>query len=221
MIITIDGPAGSGKSTVARRLAAILEISYLDTGSMYRAIAYTALRSAIDLHDEQALLALARSMDLDLDCGPTHTRVRVNGHDVSEAIRSMGVSAATAPVAKHPGIRAILVAHQRRIGERLGSLVTEGRDQGSVVFPHADVKIVLDASLAKRAERRCQELAADGENADLPAVTDDLASRDRTDAKQWKPLLASKTTTVIDTTGLTIAEVVDRLASIVRERSAG
>ena len=115
MIITIDGPAGSGKSTVARKLASILEFSYLDTGAMYRAIAYTALQNSTDLSDARALLALAGSMDLDLDCGPTHSRVRVNGHDVSEAIRSMAVSAATLPVAKNSSIRALLVDRQRQI----------------------------------------------------------------------------------------------------------
>ena len=100
-------------------------------------------------------------------------------------------------------------------------MVSEGRDQGSVVFPDADVKIVLNASLAKRAERRCQELAADGENADFSAVTESLAARDRNDFKQWEPLLASKSATVIDTTGLTIVDVVDRLALIIAERTAG
>ncbi len=216
MIITIDGPAGSGKSTVARKLAAILEFSYLDTGAMYRAIAYTALQNSTDLSDERALLALAESMDLNLDCGPTHTRVRVNGHDVSEAIRTMAVSAATLPVAKNPGIRAFLVDRQRQIGKKLGSLVSEGRDQGSVVFPQADVKFVLEASLETRAERRCQELEADGENADRSIVMENLAARDRSDAKQWEPLLSSGMATVIDTTEMITVEVVDRLAAIVR-----
>ncbi|MCH7925117.1 MAG: (d)CMP kinase [Planctomycetes bacterium] len=216
MIITIDGPAGSGKSTVARKLAAILEFPYLDTGAMYRAIAYTALQNSTDLSDERALLALAGSMDLDLDCGPTHTRVRVNGHDVSEAIRSMAVSAATLPVAKNAGIRALLVDRQRQIGKKLGSLVSEGRDQGSVVFPQADVKFVLEASLETRADRRCQELEADGEDADRSIVMENLAARDRSDAKQWEPLLSSGAATVIDTTEMKTVEVVDRLAAIVR-----
>ena len=216
MIITIDGPAGSGKSTVARKLAAILEFSYLDTGAMYRAIAYTALQDSTDLSDERALLTLAESMDLDLDCGPTHTRVRVNGHDVSEAIRSMAVSTATQPVARNSGIRELLVDRQRQIGKKLRSLVSEGRDQGSVVFPQADVKFVLNASLERRADRRCRELEVDGEDADRSTVMEDLASRDRSDAKQWEPLLSSGTATVIDTTEMGIVEVVDHLAEIVR-----
>ncbi len=216
MIVTIDGAAGSGKSTAARRLAARLGIAYLDTGAMYRAIAYTALQNSTDLNDEQALLALAESMDLDLDCGPTHTRVRVNGRDVSEAIRSMAVSAATLPVAKNPGIRVLLVDRQRQIGKELGSLVSEGRDQGSVVFPQADVKFVLEASLDTRADRRCRELEVDGEDADRSIVMENLAARDRSDARQWEPLLSSGAATVIDTTDMKTVEVVDRLAAIVR-----
>lgn len=216
MIITIDGPAGSGKSTVARKLASILEYSYLDTGAMYRAIAHAALQESTDLSDERALLKLAESIELDLDCGPTHTRVRVNGHDVSEAIRSMVVSAATLPVARTPGIRLLLVDHQRRIGAKIGSLVSEGRDQGSVVFPHADVKFVLEASLDTRTERRCRELEVDGENVDPSMVRENLAARDRSDAAQWKPLLESGAATVVDTTHMKTVEVVDRLAEIVR-----
>ncbi len=211
MIITIDGPAGSGKSTAARKLAAHLELPYLDTGAMYRAIAYQALRDKLDLTDADALLQLAEGLDLVLDCGPTHTRVRVNGHDVSEAIRSMAVSSATSAVARNQRIRELLVRKQREIGAQLGALVTEGRDQGSVVFRDADVKFVLDASLDKRAQRRYEELVADGEDADLAQVRGNLAQRDATDAVQWAPLLEPGAAVRIDTSRLTIAQVVDRL----------
>ena len=219
MIVTIDGPAGSGKSTAARKLAARLEIAYLDTGAMYRAIAHEGLRSGVDFRDELAVLEVARSIRLELDCGPTHTRVRVNGHDVSEAIRTMAVSAVTSQVARHQAVRRLLVEKQREVGTRLGSFVTEGRDQGSVVFPQADAKFVLDASLQRRAERRYQELAADGENTTITEVMENLASRDQVDAKQWEPLLASRSVVVIDTTQMTIIEVVDRMEQRVRSLS--
>ena len=216
MIVTIDGPAGSGKSTAARKLAARLEIAYLDTGAMYRAIAYEALQRGVDFSDEGALLEVARSICLQLDCGPTHTRVRVNGHDVSEAIRTMAVSAVTSQVARNQAVRKLLVDDQRKVGERLGSFVTEGRDQGSVVFPNADMKFVLQATLQRRSERRYQELAADGENVQITEVMDNLSARDQVDAKQWEPLLASDTAVVIDTTQLSIVEVVDRMEQLLR-----
>ena len=212
MIITIDGPAGSGKSTAARKLAARLEIAYLDTGAMYRAVAHAAFERGVDVADESALLELARSIRLELDCGPTHTRVRIEGRDVSEAIRTMAVSALTSPVARHPSVRALLSKQQRRIGRSLRSFVTEGRDQGSTVFPSADLKFVLDASLEKRAERRWQELATDGEEVPLAEVMDNLRKRDQVDSKHWEPLLASGQAEVIDTTALTIQEVIDLLA---------
>jgi cytidylate kinase len=211
MIVTIDGPAGSGKSTAARKLAARLEIAYLDTGAMYRAIAYEGLRRGLNFGDERAVLDVARSIRLELDCGPTYTRVRVNGHDVSEAIRTMAVSAVTSQVARLPSVRELLVEQQRQIGRKLGSFVTEGRDQGSVVFPDADMKFVLDANLQRRSERRYQELLADGESVSIAGVTDNLAARDRVDAKQWEPLLTSGAAVVIDTTHLTITEVVGRM----------
>lgn len=217
MVVTIDGPAGSGKSTAARKLAARLEVAYLDTGAMYRAIAYAALQRGVSFSDAAAMLELARSVHLELDCGPTHTRVRLDGHDVSEAIRSLEVSAVTSHVAKHGGIRELLVAHQRRIGKSLGSLITEGRDQGSVVFPDADVKFVLEASLEKRAHRRHQELISEGEEeVSFDEVQENLRARDEVDAKQWEPLLAAGRSVVLDTTRLTIAEVVDKMAEIVR-----
>lgn len=216
MIITIDGPAGSGKSTAARKLAARLEIAYLDTGAMYRAIAYRALQLGIPLDDAEALASLARESRLDLDCGPTDTRVRIEGHDVSEAIRTLEVSAATPAVARCQAVRSLLVEQQRRIAASLGSCVSEGRDQGSVVFPDADVKFVLDASLERRVERRFQELNADGETVDRAAVADDLRARDAGDSRQWDPLLQSGAAIIIDTTDLTIAEVIDRLIGAIR-----
>lgn len=215
MIITIDGPAGSGKSTAARKLAARLEIPYVDTGAMYRAIAHTALQRDVDLTDPAALIEMARRLKLELDCGPTHTRVRVDGHDVTEAIRTMEVSAATSAVARCGGVRALLVERQRKLGHSLGSFITEGRDQGSVVFPEADVRFVLLASLERRAERRFQEAQADGESVTIASVMKNLSERDDVDAPQWEPLLASGEAVVIDTTDMTIRDLVDHMAQIV------
>ncbi len=215
MIITIDGPAGSGKSTSARKLAARLEIAYLDTGAMYRAIALAALQRRIDFKNSESLLRLAQELRLELDCGPTYTRVKSDGHDVSEAIRTMAVSAVISQVAKHQGIRNLLVEQQRRIGALLGSFVTEGRDQGSVVFPKADVRFVLEASPEKRAERRFQEMAAEGEVVTYEQVLENLRSRDAVDSKQWEGLLALNGVVIIDTTQLSIADVVNRMAEVV------
>jgi len=214
MIITIDGTAGSGKSTAARKLAAKLGIAYLDTGAMYRAMALAGMDLGIDLFDADALVELVESIDLEVDCGPTYTRVRVDGRDVSEAIRSMAVSRSTSQVAKCQPVREFLVKQQRQIGAKLGSFVTEGRDQGSVVFPDADLKFVLEATPEKRAERRHQELVADGEEVAYEEVLDNLQRRDRADARHWASLLVPGAATVINTTNMTLHEVVEHLASL-------
>lgn len=218
MIITIDGPAGSGKSTVARKLAARLEIPYLDTGAMYRAVAYAAVQREVNLEDEVALIQMVERISLDLDCGPTHTRVRVDGHDVSEAIRSMEISCVVSQVAMKQRIRSLLVTHQRSLGERLKSFIAEGRDQGGVVFPNADMKFVFSATLEKRAERRYQELSVDGEDVTLALVRDNLHARDLVDQKQWEPLVSSGEATVIDTTNLSVPQVVDSMIEILQDK---
>lgn len=211
MIITIDGPAGSGKSTAARKLAAVLEIPYLDTGAMYRAITFKALETGTPLDDSAALIELARATRIELDCGPTYVRVIMDGHDVSEAIRSMRVSAHTNCIARVPGVRQVLVEKQREIGQQIGSLVTEGRDQGSVVFPDADFKFLVDADDEKRAQRRYADLVADGEEIKFEDVLENLRSRDNNDRLQWAPLLQSGRAILIDTSHMSIAEVVDRM----------
>ena len=221
MIITIDGPAASGKSTAARELAARVKVAYLDTGAMYRAVAYAALDRGVEPSDGAALLKLARSIRLELEGGPTHTRVRLDGTDVSEAIRTMAVSGVTSHVAGHQAVRDLLIEQQRRIGRTLQSFVSEGRDQGSVVFPTADVKFVLEASLETRARRRRQEVAANGGDISLAEVMDNLWARDEADARQWGPLLAPGQAVVIDTTDLTIQEVVDVMAEEVERVRSG
>jgi len=216
MIITIDGPAGSGKSTATRKLAARLGIAYLDTGAMYRAVTLKALRTRTNLEDAQALARLARTADIRLECSPTHMRVLLDGADVSEAIREIAVDRATGHVARVPAVREVLVAKQRQIGRQLGSLVTEGRDQGSVVFPDADVKFFLDAKIEKRAERRYHEMLADGQDVRYEQVLESLKLRDGNDASRWAPLLVPGGAIRIDTTDMTITQVVDLLESHVR-----
>jgi cytidylate kinase len=212
MIITIDGPAGSGKSTVARKLAARLRIAYLDTGAMYRVVTLAALEEEIDLSDELALTRLAATADFSLDCGPTHVRVTLGDHDVTEEIRSMRVNDHTRFIAGSTGVREFLVQRQRELGVQLGSMVTEGRDQGSVVFTHADFKFFMDADISKRAERRFHELLADGEEVTIEQVIANLRERDNSDAgRDVAPLRIPDGASVIDTTHLSIAEGVDQI----------
>lgn len=217
MIITIDGPAGSGKSTTARKLAARLGIPYLDTGAMYRVITLAALEDGLDLRDEAALTQLAETADYHLDLGPTHVRVSLRGRDVTEEVRSMRVSSHTPYIAASPGVRRALIARQREIAQRTPALVTEGRDQGTAAFPDADMKFFLDAALEKRAERRLHELRADGEEVTRDDVIENLTERDRTDSSRAvAPLRVPAGAVRIDTTQLTIAEVLDTVVQHLR-----
>ena len=217
MIITIDGPAGSGKSTAARKLAARLGIAFLDTGAMYRAITLYVLDNGVDLNDGAALAAAAEEADYRLDLGPTHVRVTLCGRDVTEEIRSMRINDNTRFIAASPGVRRALIARQREIAAEVGSLVSEGRDQGSAAFPDADMKFYMDAAVEKRAERRLHELLADGQDVSLDQVLANVEERDETDSRRAvAPLTEPDGAIRIDSTSLPIAEVIEKMLAELR-----
>jgi len=214
MIITIDGPAGAGKSTVARALARRLGFQYLDTGAMYRAVALAAMRHGLDWDEAGELARLARGLKIEL----AGSRILLEGEDVTEAVRSSEVTAVTRYAADNPEVRRHLVALQRAIAGRR-DVVTEGRDQGTVAFPDAECKIYLTAGPEERARRRLQDLAERGESVTLGQVLADQERRDREDAgRPVGPMRPAADAVEVSTDGLTIEQVVDRLEAIVRER---
>jgi cytidylate kinase len=209
MVIAIDGPAGAGKSTVAKRLARELGFTYLDSGAMYRAAALAAMRAGVDTDDGQALGELARVLEISLRDGA----VELNGEDVSEAIRSPEVSTAASRVSVHPEVRAAMVARQRELIDS-GRYVAEGRDIGTVVSPDAPLKVFLTASPQERARRRAAE---SGE--DLGEVAAAQAERDaRDERREHGALRAADDAVELDTTGKSVDEVVKRIAELARER---
>jgi len=220
MIITIDGPAGVGKSTASRRLAEALGIAYLDTGATYRAATYQAMELGVDLNDEAALADVAQKIDLKLISGDEGTTVLISGKDVTGEIRTPEITAETRHAAASPVVRGVLVELQRRLGRQLGSFVAEGRDQGSAVFPDADVKFYLDASPEVRARRRTDELHAAGTEADYQQILDAIIERDRRDSsREVGPLVKPDGAIVIDTSEMNIAEVIEALLGAVKERT--
>ncbi len=211
LIIAIDGPSGVGKGTVARAVAAALGYRHVDTGAMYRGVAWRALQDRLPFEDEAALTALAERLVID----PSESGVKVDGVDITGAIRNPEIDRGAARVARVAGVRAALVVRQRGIGRDLG-VVMEGRDIGTVVFPDADVKIYLDASADERARRRVHDPAHNGCR-DMAQVATDLAARDTSDrTRAVAPLAVAPDAHVIDTTGLTIEQVVAAVLAIVR-----
>ena len=212
MIVTIDGPAGAGKSTAARRLAARLGFLFLDTGAMYRAVTWHCQQRGIPLTDEEAVEHAARSMRLEL-VGP---RVIVDGHDVSSEIRSREVTQESRFVAANNSVRAYLVELQRRFAEGR-DVVTEGRDQGTVAFPHAECKFFLVADPRERALRRQRELALKGQHIALDELLEQQTQRDERDSqREFGTMRAADDARVVDTSCLTLDEVVDQLEQAVR-----
>ena len=217
-IVAIDGPAGAGKSSVARRTAATLQFAFLDTGAMYRAATWRALQHGVALDNPDALTACTRDMQLELTETDDGLRVTVDGEDVTKAIRTPEVTRTIYRLDQVPGVRRQLVALQREFGCRRPT-VAEGRDIGTVVFPKARCKIYLDASLSCRARRRAQEMEAGGVTVDMDALMEEIRERDEHSMNRAdSPLRRAEDAVLVDTTDMTLDEVVARLVALARER---
>lgn len=216
-IVAIDGPAGSGKSTVARMLAKRLSFVHIDTGALYRGVAYLAIQKGVSLEDEQAVVAAAQGAKLEFRLLPDGNLLHINGTCVHRDIRTEEVSRASSKVSGYPGVRSLLLGLQRELG-RNGGIVLEGRDIGTVVFPSAEVKIFLTASIEARAKRRALELSARGALVDLDRVKLEMAQRDKQDSERpISPLKQASDAVLVDTSTLSIESVLDRLESLVRD----
>lgn len=221
MIITIDGPAGTGKSSVALDVAKRLGIDFLDTGAMYRAIGLEAIRRGISLTDENEIAYLAKLCKVGFDWSKSPPSVTLNGEIVGHLLRSGEATRAASFVAVVPAVRDVMVQQQRAIGRERKNLVTEGRDQGSVVFPDAEMKIFLTATAAERARRRAAQLRARGEVVDLLDLQQQIESRDYRDANRpVAPLSCPKNAITIDTTTITEADVVEQIIAHAQARMA-
>ncbi len=219
LVVTIDGPAGAGKSTVAKLLAKKLGVAFMDTGAMYRALTLKALRASIPLDNEEALVRLAEATAIDLMNTPGKpSKVLLDGEDVTEAIRSTEVTNNTFYIARTPGVRHVMVAWQREMGKKQ-PMVGDGRDLGTVVFPDAQFKFYLDADFKVRCQRRIDELRAKGQEVDEQALIKDLADRDHKDfSRKVGPLKKADDAIIIDSTGMTIDQVVETLAQRIHKK---
>lgn len=220
LTIAIDGPAGSGKSSTAKKVAEELNYLYLDSGAMYRAVTLAVLKQDVDPKDEETVIQIAKECEIDFTHDKSGQRVMLNGTDATEAIRTPEVTNAIAPVAANPDVREILVEKQRALGER-GGIVAEGRDIGTVVFPNAELKIYMVASIRERAKRRLKELQEKNIKVDLEQLEKEIRQRDTTDSqRQHGALIQAPDAVVVNTTKLSLPEQVEFILNKARERGA-
>ena len=217
LVITLDGPAGAGKSTVAKSLAGKLGITYLDTGAMYRALTLKALRLKMDLSDEEALTTLARNTKISFKEAPDGSlNITLDGEDVSVAIRTPEVTNNTYYAARTPGVRTLMVGWQRAIGQSR-SIVTDGRDQGTVVFKDARYKFYVDCDVEERMQRRYKELVAAGKAIDLDQLRGEMIERDQKDfTRAVGPLKKAPDAITVDSTGLTVEGTVEKIMKLLQ-----
>jgi len=219
LIIAIDGPSGSGKSTLGRMLARELGVLYIDTGSMYRAVALAVIETALNAADDVAVSALAERVNIDLTGEPDSLNVTLDGRDVSDRIRDEDVTHISSIVSTIPAVRRAMVKRQRELGER--GAVMNGRDIGTVVFPTADVKFFLDAAIEERAERRLAEEREHNPAATYEQTLADITERDRRDTTRAdSPLVAAEDAIIVDSSGMSIDDVFQKMMLIVKERTA-
>ena len=218
MIIAIDGPAGSGKSTIAKLLAKELGFTYIDTGAMYRAVALKIKRLGIDPDNKEAVVNVLKETDTRLKTNE-EIKVFLDGEDVSSEIRTEEIGKIASKIARYPEVRKILVEMQRKIGEEAKNAVIEGRDTGTVIFPDADIKIFMTAKSEVRAERRFKELKEKGLNVSYEEILKEIVERDKLDTtREDSPLKPAKDAIIIDTSDKTLKDVFKEILSIVRSR---
>ena len=219
MIVTIDGPAGSGKSTIAKALAERLGWTYLDTGAMYRAVALLAQNDHLDVSQVGQIAKLAEKAKITFNPSQAGLTVYLNGEDVTDRLRNESVSELASKLATHPDIRSVLVQKQRQLAQQHDHVVTEGRDQGSVVFPDAELKIYLDASVSERAQRRYDQLIGQGACAEIDQIRQAIKQRDQRDkSRSTGPLVVPESAVIIDTTHMTPEKVLEHIIKHIDKR---
>lgn len=217
--VAVDGPAGSGKSTVAKEIAKKLGILYIDTGAMYRSVAFACMKQNVILEDEKAVLALLEHLDMEIVPQTGGQRIFLYGEDVTEKIRTQEIGAGASIVAAYSKVREKLVEIQQNLSKS-HDVIMDGRDIGTKVLPDAQVKIYLDASVAERAKRRLGELEAQGKQADLEGVKKAIEERDYQDMhREHSPLCKAEDAVVLDSTGLDIAAVTEKILQIIAEKT--
>lgn len=220
LIITIDGPAGSGKSTTARLLAEKIGAAFLDTGAMYRAVTVAAMKSQLDLANVETLEKLIDSADFKFEITNNQMAVKINNKDVTEQIRDPKVTENVRFIASQPSLRSRLVKMQQNFAQKYQKIVTEGRDQGTVVFPDADYKFFLTADSAQRTKRRAEELTEKGLKVDLTKLRKEIEIRDTADKnRNTGPLVPAKDAVIIDNTNLTLEQTVNEILKIINKNS--